>query len=396
MRSLWMDPDEHHFPALEGDRETDIAIIGAGFSGIGAALGAAGEGARAIVLERQTVASGASGRNAGFVLAGAAMSFAEARRRLGAEAAREIWRFSDRNNAWIAETIKESTIDCGYLRRGSMTIAADFDEWQSLIGESAALREAGIENCLVEAERLPRPFDQLYVGGIYHPGNAELNPGALLRGLALQISRDARVDVYETAPVHAIHEDAGAWLVRTAAGSVRAPLVILATNAWTSRFLPDIPIQPQRGEVIASAPLGNVVVPFPMYGDRGFQYWRQTAEGRLVAGGWRNLDLEGEAADREEGFSKPVLSAIESFVSRVASTRAKIEHRWIGIMGFTPDQLPLTGPVPERSGLYLSAGFSGHGVSLAPCCGREVAREALGRPSSLPAAFSPGRTALPR
>lgn len=387
MRTLWMDPEEADFPALEGGRDADVCIIGAGFSGIGAAWALRPTGAGVVVLEERTVASGATGRNAGFVLAGPAMAYEETVRTLGREATREIWQLTRQNNATLARTLEELELECGYVRRGSMSLAASEGEWESMQRSCAGLREDGVEVCAVPATELPRPFDRLYRGGIYYAGNAEIQPACFVRGVARALPPGT---VYERSAVTVVTPAERGWQVETGGGRVRAPAVILATNAYSRRLLPDVPIVPTRGQVLSTVPLEGVVIPFPMYADRGYQYWRQTPEGRIVAGGWRNLDLAGEVGEEEE-LHGPIQTALARFLAATVQPSPPIDHRWAGIMGFTPDMAPLVGAVPGLPGLWMAAGYSGHGVAMAFTCGARVALRAIGRPAGIPAAFSPDR-----
>ncbi|HEY8685289.1 MAG TPA: FAD-dependent oxidoreductase, partial [Chloroflexota bacterium] len=170
---LWIDPDDFHYPELQGTVEADVAIVGGGLCGAGAAYALRDADATVVLIEGRTLASGASGRNAGFVLAGPAMPFGQACELVGFEEACALWRLTVDNNRLMADLVDEYGIDCDYLRRGSMSLAVSDDEVQLLVATADRIAEAGFNACLVAAEDLPRPLDRMYAGGLYYPGNAE-------------------------------------------------------------------------------------------------------------------------------------------------------------------------------------------------------------------------------
>ncbi len=383
---LWVVPGERTFPRLQGQTEADVAVVGGGFSGLGAAWAAMQSGASVVVLEARTIAAGASGRNAGFILSGPAMGFGASVAAIGLEETLEIWRLTEENHSLLLSLLEELSTDCGYLRRGSLSLAASDTEWDVMQEECGRMLNAGLNVCLMPSSSLPRPFDSLYQGGVYHPGNAELDPGAFLRGMARHLA--TRVTIFEESPVEVI-ENGEQLLLLSLEGTVTARRVVVATNAYTDTLLRAVPIAPTRGQVASTRPLSRVIAPFPMYADRGFQYWRQTADGRLVVGGWRNLDLEAEVG-RDELLHERIQAALRHFVEQVAPG-AGIERRWAGIMGFTPDHYPLVGPVPGHAGIFMAAGYSGHGVAMAFICGARAARESLGEGAIIPGAFRPER-----
>ncbi len=383
---LWVDVEAAEYPSLAGDIEVDVAIVGGGLTGVGAAWTLRESKLRVALLEERTLGSGASGRNGGFVLAGPAMSYCDAVSKCGAEAAREVWQLTVENNRLMAELIDQHSIDCGFLRGGSLSLAVDEEELMILQRCRDALDEAQISTAMLARDELPVPFDRMYLGGIYYPGNAEMNSGAFVRGMGHAVRQSTLI--FERTTVRGLSHD-GRWVLETSGGTIRADSVILATNAYTGRLLPAVPLTPTRGQVVATAPLDRVIVPFPIYANYGYQYWRQTVEGRLVVGGWRDIDLLTEVGT-EERANTLILKHLEDFVRAVAGD-VPIEYRWSGIMAFTPDEFPLVGAVPDNRGLFIAAGYSGHGVSMAFTCGGLAAQMALGQSPVIPKVFHPGR-----
>jgi glycine/D-amino acid oxidase-like deaminating enzyme len=383
---LWVDVEAVEHPRLDRDVEVDVAIVGGGLTGIGAAWALRESALRVALLEERTLGSGASGRNGGFVLAGPAMSYCDAVSRCGAEAAQEVWQLTLANNRLMAELVERYSIDCGFLRCGSMSLAVDEEELAILHRCRDALEASGISTALLTRDELPVPFHRVYLGGIYYPGNGEMNSGAFVRGVGRRVA--ATTQIFEQTTVRSLSRE-GSWVLETAGGTIRAAAVILATNAYTGRLLPEVPLTPTRGQVVATVPVDRVIVPFPIYANYGYQYWRQTVDGRLVVGGWRDIDLLTEVGT-EERANALILQHLEDFVRMVAGD-VSIEYRWSGIMAFTPDEFPLVGAVPDSPGLFIAAGYSGHGVSMAFTCGSLTAQLALGQSPAIPELFHPGR-----
>lgn len=395
--------DLPRFPALAGEAAADVAIIGAGITGCAAALWLARAGVRAVVLEARRVAAGASGRNGGFLLAGTAEDYATAVARYGRARARRIWDFGTRNQRLAAELIgelAEQGWQSDFRRAGSLRIAASEAEWATYEASMPLLREDGWQAELVTQDRLPERIRRSYRGGIYYPGDGEIQPARFVAGLGVLASQ-ASAALYEESPVTGIERAAsGGFRVATAGGTVTASQILLATNAW----LPELAamlgaeavahaITPTRGQMLVTAPVAERLFNCPCYADQGFQYWRQLPDGRLAVGGWRNTSFETELTS-DETPGEPVQDQLDAFVREtLALPDTAIERRWAGIMAFSSDGLPLVGAVPGVAGAYVSGGYTGHGNASAILSARIVADLMLGRPNADADLFAPARLA---
>jgi glycine/D-amino acid oxidase-like deaminating enzyme len=128
----------------------------------------------------------------------------------------------------------------------------------------------------------------------------------------------------------------------------------------------------------------------PHYGRHGFDYWHQDEQGRLVAGGFRDADLEREFTADEE-LTDEVQGSLERFVRDLVGREPRIDYRWAGIFGLVLDFVPVVGPVPGSPRLWVAGGYSGHGNVLGFACGRLVARAILGDRDPLLDLFEPAR-----
>ena len=171
-----------------------------------------------------------------------------------------------------------------------------------------------------------------------------------------------------------------------------AETVVIATDGYPSGLLGDLEglIVPTRGQVIATEALTERLFETPHYGRHGFDYWHQTEDGRIVAGGFRDVSLDREFTDREE-ITEDVQHALSSFVNDLVGRELRVEYRWAGIFGLVLDFLPVVGPVPGLPGTWVVGGYSGHGNVLGFACGRLVARAILGDRDPLLDLFEPAR-----
>src|SRR5438445_3467020 len=217
--SLWLDGLERTYPPLEGDATADVAIVGGGIAGIASAYFLAKAGATVVVLEARGVAEAASGRNAGFLLAGVAENFAAATRRYGAANALRIWRLTKRTQALVRQLVEEHAIDCELRWNGSDQLAGDYTEGRE-IQESAALLSDHVAVRLDGTRR-----------GATYADDGDLHPVKWVRGLA-RATATAGARIHESSEVTAIPDGEA----RTARATVRAGAVLLCTNAYTAHL----------------------------------------------------------------------------------------------------------------------------------------------------------------
>jgi glycine/D-amino acid oxidase-like deaminating enzyme len=359
---------------LDARITADVAIIGAGITGVALALWLARAGLRPVALEAREIAAGASGRNGGFLLGGTAETYAAARERYGAERARRIWAYSAANNAQAVELageLHERGVATGFARNGSLRIALTEAELNEIRRSVALLAEDGWNAELLDRAVLPERLRAAYLGASYHPLDAEIQPARFVRGLAA-LAEEAGAVFYDHSPVVAIAEDASGVIVTAPEGAISAASLTLATNAWLGESGALLgagwlarAITPTRGQMLTTAPVADLELPCPCYADEGYQYWRQLPDGRLAVGGWRNRSVASEYA-LDETPNEAIQPHLERFVREtLGRADARVEHRWAGAMAFSADGLPLVGKLPDHDSIYLAGGYTGHGNAYA-------------------------------
>ena len=338
---------------LEGDAVADVAIVGAGIAGLSVAYALAREGARPIVLERDRIAIAASGRNAGFILAGVVENWVAACRRYGPEIARRVWRVTLTERVLLDAIVRRHRIQCDLAWNGSEQVAGDDAEWEDIQGSAAELRAQGARVRL-EPERRAAIYEE----------DGEMHPVRFVRGLA-DAAGSLGARIHEGANVISVGLDR----VVTATGTVSAGAVVVCTNAYSRHVLDKARIAPVRGQMLATAPVAERIFARPVYAHRGYRYWRQTRDGRVLVGGWRNMNAGVEVGE-DATPTDAIQRHLDAFLAEHRVT-APVTHRWAGIMGFSHDSLPYIGK--RSDGIYMSAGFTGHGNAFAVAAGEIIA-----------------------
>ena len=350
------------------DGRVDVAVVGAGVTGMSAALRLAESGLRVRVHDQRAVAEGASGRNGGFALRGGAARYDVARETYGGDASRALWR-------WTEETLDtmEGLAGDALRRPGSYRLAADEEERDAIRAEFEALHDDGFG-----AEWLDE-FPRFH-GAIHHFGDGTIQPARFVRRLAARAAA-AGVDIREHDPVDDVD-------------ALDAERVLVATDGYGRALLPELAdaIWPARGQVVVSEPLDRVLYDRPHYARQGFDYWQQLPDRRLLLGGFRDVSIMDELTDAEE-MTPTIQASLERFLGQLSDGEARISHRWAGIFALTQDMLPLVGPVPGRDTAWIAAGYSGHGNVMGFGCGRLVADAMRGDGHELLELFDPARMA---
>lgn len=371
MKPYWLEEPAPDLVQRDAGGHVDVGIVGAGVTGCACALALAEAGLRVRVVDERRVAEGASGRNGGFALRGTAAAYDQVVAAFGREQALQIWRWTEDELRAMAELAGDS-----FRRNGSLRLAADVEEREDLRDEIEALWADGIE-----AEWIDAPGGLLsgrFTAAIRHPTDGALQPARWVRRLA-ERAAGAGAQIVERRRIGVLEE-------------LDAETVVVATDGYPSGLLGELEglIVPTRGQVIATEPLAERLFETPHYGRHGFDYWHQAEDGRIVAGGFRDVALEREFT-AEEVLTDDVQAALSAFVNGLLGRELRVDYRWAGIFGLVLDFMPVVGPVPGLPGTWVAGGYSGHGNVLGFACGRLVARSILGDRDPLLDMFEPAR-----
>jgi glycine/D-amino acid oxidase-like deaminating enzyme len=354
--SIWQDTSA--WPELEQrNLECDVCVVGAGVVGSTLATFLTRAGKSVIVLEARDVALGASGRNAGFVATLLEPTYHEQVEQFGAAHAREVREISMRTRTILKGFLDDYGV--WYEQNGSMIFGIDEAEQQELVDEAAALQRDGYAVELFDRD----PTGHGFFGAIYEPGDLATQP----YWLVTRIMANSGATVIPNCSVWKLEQAADGIVVHGQRATVRATQVCLCTNAYSPAIHPYFNeiVAPKRAQILVTSPVPRFL-DVPVSVEAGFQYFRQLPDGRFLVGGQRNRFVDEEVGYNDVETSRGVQGEIERFVLRhfpeLAGTT--IERRWSGILGFTPDHLPVVGRLPDMPDVYFAVGFSGEGMGM--------------------------------
>ena len=388
----WLDEPYERRPALEGHVEAEACVIGAGVGGLSCALALARAGVDTIVLERDTVAGGASGRNGGFLLAGVAPFYSEARELYGRERARRMYAATLEAQRDMYALADELGAGDSMRRVGLLRASASEEEAADVARQVDALREDGFPGELLEHGELPPAVRRFALNGCLTEHDGSLQPARWIRTVA-RGAEAAGARIYDGSAVEGPVHAPGEGELRTTSGAgVSARHVVVAADGALPALVPEYAprVQARRLHMTATAPLSERVTDRLVYYRWGYEYFQQRPDGRLLIGGFSDVDGDGSYTDSAEG-SPAIWERIERHIREELGLDPVITHRWVGVVGYSDDRLPYVGEVPGRNGLWVAGGYSGHGNVPGFLSGRLIAEAISGAGDGAPPLFPADR-----
>ncbi|MFB9378765.1 NAD(P)/FAD-dependent oxidoreductase [Kineococcus gynurae] len=383
---------------LVGDLDVDVAVVGGGLTGLWTAyhLARAAPGLRIAVLEERFVGFGASGRNGGWLTNEITGGVEQYRRSHGSAA---VDAFQRAMNGAVADVVAVATaegIDADLRAGGELTVARNPAQRQRL----RASFEAAAARAGTDVEWLPVGAVRERVAvagaeaGVWQPHCARLHPAKLVDGLARAVGR-LGVRFHEGTRVEEIGSRAGRPWARTAAGTVRADVVVRATEGFTTR-LPGLRREwlPLNSSMIVTPPLppgtwdhiGWAAAETLADAAHAYVYAQRTADGRVAIGGrgvpyrfGSRLDADGRTDPRTVQTLRRILGDMFPVLRDVEP-----EHAWSGVLGVPRDWHATVG-LDRATGLAWAGGFVGTGVTASNLAGRTLRDLVLGRGTELTA-----------
>lgn len=394
LQPFWQDDIEFTTPVSKDQllpSQTEVLVIGAGYTGLSAALTLSRAGKKVVVVDANQAGSGASSRNGGLLgpsfhklgLEGLVKNF-------GMETANEIMRESIAGFDWLLDFIHVENIDCqlnrcgrfrgalkknhfDVLQRQAETISQIIDYPVSIVGKQQQHTEVG---------------SKTYHGGAVYHADATLHPARLVNEIIQRVlATGARI--LSHTKVTGIKQTYSGFDVNMGPHTIRAQTVLLATNGYTDKPFSGLKrrILPIRSSMIATAKLPESLVKsispnLRSHGgtDRLVFYYRPSPDGRRLLFGGRAMHFHDKPAEYAHFLHKN-MTALFPQLSEV-----DISHAWSGLVAYTFDHMPHIG---ELDGLYYSMGYCGSGVARANYLGNKIAQKILGTGGDTPFASFP-------
>jgi glycine/D-amino acid oxidase-like deaminating enzyme len=367
-------------PPLDGDRRAEVVVIGAGYTGLSAALHLAGRGREVALLEAHEPGWGAAGRNGGQVNAGLKHEPDTVERDLGPVYGPRLVRLAGDAPEFLFALIERHRIDCEARRAGTLRAAYQPQHAATLRASVGQWARRGVHVELWDGTAVAAATGTArYVAATFDARGGSVNPLSLARGLAGAALR-AGATLHGGTRALGLERDGAGWRVVTARGVVRADRVIVATDGYSDDLWPGLrtSIVPLYSSIIATAPLppplaaailprgtvlyeaGNITV-----------YYRRDRDGRLLMGGRGRQHSAARRHDYEH---------LVRYARRLWPALAGVEwtHWWNGQFALTPDFYPRL-HVPAGN-LYIGHGYSGRGVAFGTAMGAQLAAAAAGEP----------------
>jgi len=363
----------------------DVAVIGAGFTGLSAARTLAKRGAKVAVLESETIGWGASSRNGGMVLTGMKLGVQKLISMYGRELTRRMYATSLATIDCVEQIVREEGIDCDFSRCGHLEVACKQKHFDGYTRQAEVIEvEFNHKLRVVQRHELSAEIgSSIYYGGMVDDISAGCNPARYVAGLA-SAAMKARAQVFEHARVNTIERDSRqgemGWKISTSRGQLWAHEVFVGTSGYTGMATPALQkkIIPIGSFIITTEVLPKALAHElsprnrMIYDSKNYlYYYRLTPDGRMLFGGRAAFFPENDQTVRR---SADLLR--RGMIGVYPQLRdARIEYVWGGTLDFAFDIMPHAG---QMDGMYYAVGYAGHGVAMATYQGQKIAEMMAG------------------
>jgi glycine/D-amino acid oxidase-like deaminating enzyme len=369
----WQAAPPAKLPAAPLPSDVDVVVIGGGYTGMMAAARLAWRGRSVAVLERNELGWGASSRNGGMMHPGFKVSPTTLLERYG-ERGGQLYEASLAAFDLVERTIEENRIDCDYARSGHLSLAYRPAHVKELAAEARVMGERfKVETRMLDRDQLSEEVGTpAYYGALLVERSGGLHPAKYFAGL-MRLARDRGAHLYSASAVSRIERSRKAGFIVTVNGQqVRCGDVLLATNGYSDRLLPELRRRmiPLGSYIIATEPLDEglanrtIARRRMLFDTKNFlYYWRLSPDNRMLFGG--RASFAPTTIEKARDWLYAGMTAVHPQLEGV-----KVEYAWGGLVGFTFDRMPHIGRI---NGITYAMGYCGTGVALSSYFGQLAA-----------------------
>jgi glycine/D-amino acid oxidase-like deaminating enzyme len=380
--NYWLTTAE--LPKAEATRalpeRVDVAVIGAGFTGLSAARTLAKRGANVAVLEAETIGWGASSRNGGMVLTGMKLGVNKLISRYGRELTQRMYAASLATIDCVEQIICEEAIDCDFSRCGHLEVACKQKHFDDYARQAEVIaREFNHKLRVVQKHELSAEIgSEIYHGGMVDEVSAGLNPARYMAGLACA-ARKAGAEIFEHTRVESLRRESlqgeSGWKIVCSRGTIWAREVFVGTSGYTGKATPALQkkIIPIGSFIITTEVLPEALAhelsprKRMIYDSKNYlYYYRLTPDRRMLFGGRAAFFPENDQTIRRS--AEILRRGMIDVYPQLRDT--KVEYVWGGTLDFAFDVMPHAGQI---DGMYYAVGYAGHGVAMATYQGQRMA-----------------------
>lgn len=359
----WEDAQPRQLPEVPVAGTCDVAIIGAGYAGLSAAIVLARAGRSVQVFDKMRPGEGASSRNGGLASGNLRMSFGKMIKTQGLQTALRFYDEGRVAREGLTDFLRTENIDCDFQPVGRFVGAVQPSHYEAQSQEADCLNK----HLGINAEMIPKSEQHkvigsdLYHGGMLRPDIGGLHPGKLHAGL-LEVAEKAGVTIHGETAVLGHHPDGDGYSVETVRGQTRTKQLIVATNGytdnanrWLRRRLIPVPSRMIATQPLASETMDRLMPKRRMLGETRhlFHYFRPSPDGTRILIGGREGSWSGGEAEIAKGLKRDLAEIFPELAN------IGISHTWFGYVAFNMDFLPR---LFEKDGVHYAAGFCGSGV----------------------------------
>ena len=369
---MWSYWEQAHFIG-----EPDLVVVGSGIVGLNAALHfrSLNPHSDVLVLEAGTLPSGASTKNAGFACYGSPSEVLMDLEHLSEERVLATMEKRWKGLLALREALGDKGI--GYEEPGSfeLYLSADRERFSQCSDQLKYLNDL-IEPVLghtpysIDSEIVANSGFSGISGAIRNHGEGQINTGLMMRSLVDKCV-ESGVRILNGLKVLEIEEELSALSIHTDAGTLRTQQCLVATNGFAAQLVPELEVAPARAQVLITNPIADLPFQGTYHFDSGYYYFRNVGD-RVLFGGGRNLDPEGETTS-EQVLNTQIHERLDQLLSEVILPKKdfSVTQRWTGIMGVGQDKLPYVQRLSDR--LFCAVKLGGMGVAIGTQTGRDAA-----------------------